>query len=91
MRQREEDQVSLGQVVRVGAGETTAGQGGEMRMDIRDRRARVGRRGDRAQFQVRMTGNQAQQFPAGVPAGSGDRHPDSHAPSLILMKKYAWL
>src|ERR1039457_4096458 len=84
VRECEEYQVSYGQATWVSMLEGPAGQVGEMRMDVRHRGADAGSRGDRAEFQVGMFRDQAQEFTSRIPARSGDGDPDSHVPSCTL-------
>ncbi len=79
VRQGQEDQVRRGQQPGVGLVEGAPGQPGQMRMNVGHRRARARARGHRADFQVGVARDQAQELTAGVPAGTRDRDPDSHA------------
>jgi hypothetical protein len=79
VRQRQEDQVGVGQHGRVGAREHQVAVGGQVGVDGGQGRAGLLVGGGRDQLQVGVGRDQAQQLAAGVPARPGDRDPDPHA------------
>ena len=81
VRERGEEQVGVGQDVRVRAGEdgvVEAGIPGQLRVRRRHREAGAAVRGERADLEVGVTGQQPEQFAARVAAGPRDRNPGTH-------------
>jgi hypothetical protein len=79
VRQRQEDQFGPAEGLRGGLGETPAGVADQVRVQFGDRPASAAVRGHRLNVQARVTGQQPQQLPAGVPTGPGHRYWNSHA------------
>src|SRR6185437_4221466 len=81
VREGGEEQVGIGQGVRVGAGEdgvVKAGVPGELRVRGGHRLPGAAVGGERADLEVRMTGQQPEQFAARVAAGPRYRNPGTH-------------
>ena len=72
MRQREEDDVVAGERLEVGLLEHPVGERHQVRLQRAERLAGVGRAGERADLDLGVTEQEAQQLASGVPAGSGD-------------------
>jgi hypothetical protein len=84
VRQGDEGQVTVGDRVGLEGVEPPVRQPGhacQLRMDDADRLAGLAVRGDRAELDVRMAGQQAQDLAPGVAACAGHGHPRSHASS----------
>jgi hypothetical protein len=82
--QGQERQVAAGTGHGLRVLEPPPGQGrhaGQVGMDLGDRPARVAVRGDRAQLQVGVAGEQPEQLTAGVSAAARHRHPRAHPPT----------
>src|SRR5690606_18841800 len=83
VRQREEHDVMTGELGGGGLGQDAPGQGSEMGMVRTELGARVGARRQRADLELWMSRQDAQQLAARVSAGAGDRRPDSHVPPAV--------
>ena len=85
MRQGQEDQVALAHralLQRLEPAPGQPGQRGQVRVHRAHRLARVALAGDRADLQVRVPGQQPEQFAARIAAGARDRYPRAHPPSF---------
>ena len=81
VRKRGEQQVGVGQDVRAGAGEdgvVQAGIPGELRVRCGHGQAGAAVRGQRADLEVGMAGQQPEQFAARIAAGPRYRNPGTH-------------
>ncbi len=79
MRQGEEDQVGVGEGVGRGVGQHPVGEARQLRVHRAEGLPGAAVRGHRAELELRVPVDQAQQLTTGVPAGTGDRDCDSHA------------
>ena len=75
VRQREEDDVVAGERLGVVSSSTRSASGTRCGWRRAERLARVGRAGQRADLDLGVRQEQAEQLAAGVPAGSGDGDP----------------
>ena len=73
MRQGQEDDVVAGERLRAGLLEDPVGERHQVRLEATERLAGVAAGRQRADLDLGVAEQQAQQLTAGVPAGSGDR------------------
>ncbi len=78
MRERQEDEVRVSEDRRVGVGEDQVGDRPQVGVGLAHSLAGVRVRRDGNDLEVRVSGDQSQQFAAGVAAGARDRDPCSH-------------